>query len=192
MNKRYIRFAGLLLVCAFCLAGVLGVDRKDIASGVEASPGSGQRLLEQFVGQWNVEKRFYRQDGSFSITKLECRQTMINAGNFLRSEFFQPGQSNAFGVGFVGFDSDSRKFSSVWMDSRSAKMSIRRSLEPFDGQQINLFSRTLEGTEGEERASRDVTRLTEGGQKIIHQQYTINPDHTERLMLELILTKNTK
>jgi hypothetical protein len=159
---------------------------------VPATPGTGQQFLQKFTGNWDVEKKFYPRNGAPVTTKLECRQTMINGGRFLKSEFFPQSQTNAVGIGFVGFESASGEFTSVWMDSRSTKMSIRRSKERFNGSEIVLFSVPLGDGEREGRPSRDVTRLANNGRKIVHQQYAINPDSTELLKLELIMTKRSE
>ena len=156
-------------------------------------PGAGQKFLEKFVGDWEVEKIFHPRTGDPVITQAECHQTMINDGRFLKSEFvFHDGQTNTTGVGLIGFEPASGLFTSVWADSRSTKMSIRQSQEPFDGNEIILFSVPLAGGVREARPSRDVTRLTDNDRKIIHQQFAVKPDHTERLMLELIMTKKSR
>jgi hypothetical protein len=68
-------------------------------------------------------------------------------------------------------------------------MSIRQSKEPFDGNQIIMSSFPIPGGVREERLSRNVTHLLEDGHKILHQQYSINTNNTERLVMELILTR---
>ena len=154
-----------------------------------SAPGAGQRFLERFVGHWDVERIFHPRNGEAVIAKGECHQTLIHGGRFLQSEFvFHRGQTNITGTGLTGFEPASGLFTSVWADSHSTKMSIRQSKEPFDGEKIILFSAPLAGGVREERPSRDVTRLTDGGRKIIHQQFAVNVDQSERLMLELILT----
>ncbi len=158
-----------------------------------SAPGAGQKLLEQFAGNWDVQKIFHPRTADPVTTKGECHQTMINDGRFLKSEFvFHNGQTNTTGIGLIGFEPASGLFTSVWADSRSTKMSIRQGKEPFDGEQIILFSAPLANGVREARPSRDVTHLADNGRKIIHQQYAINPDHTERLMLELIMTRKSQ
>ncbi len=67
-------------------------------------------------------------------------------------------------------------------------MSIRHSQDPFDGKQIVLFSHALDDTPNPRR-SRTVSRLDDGGKTLMHQQFAINPDGTERLMMELVLSR---
>ena len=66
-------------------------------------------------------------------------------------------------------------------------MSFRQGEDNFDGEQIVLFGKELGGKEG--RRSKTVTRLEDGGKKIVHRQYGVSADGTERLVMELVLTK---
>jgi hypothetical protein len=156
-----------------------------------SAPGAGQKFLEKFVGDWDVAKTFYSRAGDPARQAGECRQTMTHDGRFLRSEFvFGQGDTKTTGTGLIGFEADSGLFTSVWVDSRSTRMSLRRSTDTFNGQEIVLFSQSLQDGGGREsRRSRTVTRLEDGGRKIVHRQYAISPDGTERLMMELVLTR---
>src|SRR5262245_51655184 len=53
-----------------------------------SGPGEGQKFLQKFVGDWNVQKAFYpRGGGEPSRATGECKQTMIHDGRFLQSDF---------------------------------------------------------------------------------------------------------
>ena len=67
-------------------------------------------------------------------------------------------------------------------------MSFRRSREKFDGKQIVLHGAAIAGA-GEARQSRTVTRLEEGGARIVHRQYGDGPDGKERPVMELVMTR---
>jgi hypothetical protein len=165
--------------------------QKDPQSTYEprSEPGVGQRFLAKFVGDWDVVKTFYPRSGEPVRTKGECRQAMIHAGRFLESKFvFGEGAARTTGLGLVGFEPASGKFTSVWTDSRSTRLSLRHSRDKFDGAQIVLYSSTLDGGKAA-RTSRTVTRLEEDGRKIVHRQYTAGADGQERLVMELMLTR---
>jgi len=164
-------------------------DKKDPQSAIEprSGPGAGQKFLEKFVGDWEVTKTFHPRAGEPVTTKGTCRQTMIHGGRFLQSEFLFDGPGGkTTGTGTIGFEADTGLFTSVWVDSRSTRMSLRKSREKFDGTEIVLFSRSLDDKEG--RQSRTVTKVEDGGKKIVHRQYSPTPDGKERLVMELILT----
>lgn len=181
--------AVIWLVFAVC---VQAQEKKDPQSTIEprSAPGVGQKFLEKFVGEWDVAKTFYpRGGGEPARTSGECKQQMIHDGRFLQSDFtFKQGDTKSTGMGLIGFESATGLFTSVWTDSRSTKFSFRQSQDKFNGQEIVLFSKNL-GDAGESRKSRTVTRLEDGGKRIVHRQFGIGADGQERLVMELLMTR---
>ena len=158
-----------------------------------SGPGAGQKYLETFVGGWDVEKTFYPRGGDPAKTKGTCRQTMIHDGRFLQSEFvFEQDGKKTTGLGLVGFDPESGQFTTVWTDSRSARMSLRQSQEPFNGKEIVLHSRSIEKDARGARTSRTITRMEANGDRIVHRQYTVSADGQERLIMELNMSRKSK
>src|SRR5262245_7027734 len=99
-----------LLAATTCLimAADSPVGKKDPQAAVEprARPGSGQKLLEAFAGDWDVAKAFYpRGGGEPSRATGRSRQTMIHDGRFLQSEFvFEQNGQKSTGLGLIGFE----------------------------------------------------------------------------------------
>jgi hypothetical protein len=165
---------------------------KDAQSTYEprTGPGAGQKFLERFVGDWDVTKTFYPRSGDPIRAEGQCRQAMIHEGRFLQSEFvFRQGETKSTGLGIIGFEPGPGTFTSIWTDSRSTQMSMRQSRDRFDGEQIVLYSRSLDADGKDARRSRTVTRLEEDGRKIVHRQFALSPDGEERLMMELMMTR---
>ena len=155
-----------------------------------SEPGEGQKLLAKMAGRWTVIRRFHPRTGEPTVVKGDCTQTMQLGGRFLRSDFvFHEPDGDTRGEGTIGFDADTGLFTSFWVDSRSTRISIRQSRDKFDGQQIILFSKALTETGPGARQSRTVSHLEDNGRTLIHQQFGINPDGSERLVMELIMTK---
>ena len=177
-----------------CLVGKAEppTKQKDPQSSFEprSAPGAGQKFLEKFVGEWEVVKTFHPRSGDPVRVKGTCRQTMIHGGRFLKSEFaFQSAGTKTTGLGLIGFEVDSGAFTSVWTDSRSTRLSLRRSQDKFNGKEIVLYSRSPQDGGKEARRSRTVTRLEDEGRKIVHRQYTPAPGGKERLVMELVMTR---
>jgi hypothetical protein len=165
---------------------------KDPQSAYEprSEPGVGQKFLEKFVGDWHVAKTFYPAKGEPAKMQGECRQTMVQGSRFLQSEFtFEQDGKKSTGTGIIGFESRSGKFTSVWIDSRSTRMSLRQSQDKFDGMEIVLYSAAMGDAGGGPPRSRTLTRLEDEGRKIVHRQYARLADGKERLMMELVLTR---
>ncbi len=176
-------------------AGGTGRAQKDPQSAYEprSAPGAGQKFLAKFVGDWDVQKTFYPRSGKPFRVSGECRQSMIHGGRFLRSEFtFRSKAGVTTGTGLIGFEADSGLFTSVWTDSRATRMSLRRSRTPFDGKEIVLYGAALAPGGKEPRGSRTVTRLEDGGRRIVHRQYAVSPEGKERLVMELLLTRKAE
>jgi hypothetical protein len=188
----------LLLLAAVLAAGgpsAWAQDKKDPQSAFEprSKPGEGQKFLARFVGDWDVTKTFYPRSGDPVKVRGECKQAMIHDGRFLRSEFvFGEGDARTTGLGLVGFEVESGAFTSIWTDSRSTRVSLRRSKDKFNGEEIVLYSEVLGEGAKEARKSRTVTRLEDGGRKIVHRQYSLGSDDKERLVMELVLTRKAE
>jgi Protein of unknown function (DUF1579) len=68
-------------------------------------PGEGQKFLERFAGEWDLEKTTYPRAGAPVRAEGRCRQTMIHGGRFLQSEFvFGRGSEEFGGTGTIGFE----------------------------------------------------------------------------------------
>ena len=166
-------------------------DKKDPQAKFEprSKPGEGQKFLEQFVGDWEVAKTFHPRGGKAVQIKGECRQKMVQAGRFLQSDFtFASDAGETTGTGLIGFEPEAGKFTSIWIDSRQTRMSFRQSEGKFDGKQIVLEGKEL-GAEKPARRSKTVTTLEDSGKRIVHRQYAVETDGTERLVMELALTR---
>jgi hypothetical protein len=158
----------------------------------KSAPGAGQKYLQGFVGDWEVAKAFFPRSGEPSRSKGTCRQSMIQGGRFLQSEFtFGEGDRKTTGVGLIGFEPESGAFTSLWIDSRQTRMSHRRSRDKFDGSQIVLYSASLEPEAKEARRSKTLSRLEDGGKRIVHRQYSLGAAGEERLVMELVMTRTS-
>jgi hypothetical protein len=183
-----------MLAAAVCLLVAAGSaeGQRDPQSKFEprSSPGAGQTFLEKFAGDWSVTKISYPRTGEPSRVEGRCRQAMIHDGRFLQSDFvFEERGKKTTGLGIVGFEAESGRFTSFWTDSRQTKMSVRQSQDRFDGMQIVLYSRSLDTDKKEARRSKTISKLEDGGRKLIHRQYALGQADEERLMMELIMTR---
>ncbi len=156
------------------------------------APGAGQKYLQKYVGEFDVVRTLtFREDQPVRSTGA-CKQTMVQDGRFLQSDFtFDGANGKTTGMGLIGFEGNTKLFTSVWIDSRQTKMSLRQSKTAFDGDQIVLFSKSLAEDGKAGRQSKTVTRMDADGNKIIHRQYNIAADGNERQVMELVLTRKT-
>jgi hypothetical protein len=152
----------IVAICLLVAAAEPPATRKNAQSSSEPNsrPGTGQKYLEKLVGNWDVSKVFYPREGDPVRSRGECRQTLIQDGKFLQSEFvFQQDGGKSTGQGVIGFEPDSGRFTSFWIDSRQTKMSARQSREPFDGMKIVLYSLALDPQAKESPHSKTISQL---------------------------------
>lgn len=165
-------------------------QRRDPQAAYEprSEAGRGQALLARMVGTWTVRKTFFPQKGEPVVQSGECTQKMIQGGRFLQSDFvFHDSNGDTTGMGIVGFDPATERFTSVWIDSRSTRFSMRHSEGAFDGEHIALVSEAPQTQPGSSppRRSRTVAQLEDGDRRLVHRQWSIGADGSERLVMQL-------
>lgn len=161
---------------------------RDAQSAYEprSDPGEGQRFLARMEGDWDVTKTFYPRTGDPVVSRGTCKQHMIHGGRFLQSDFiFDDPAGRTTGTGVIGFDPQTGRFTSFWVDSRSTRFSVRASEGPFDGQKILLWSQTLGEPAASGRRSRTVSTLENGDRRLVHRQCSVSPDGQERPVMQL-------
>ncbi len=189
-----MRFAATMAIatCMLITAAGPAMGQTEPQSTFEprSTPGVGQKFLETFSGDWSVTKSFYPRAGAPIRAEGRCHQAMIHEGRFLQSDFvFQQGGKTTTGLGIIGFEPESGRFTSFWTDARQTRMSVRQSQDRFDGKQIVLYSRSLDADGNDARRSKTVSRLENEGRKLVHRQYALGPCGEERLVMELVMTK---
>lgn len=166
---------------------------RDPQSTVEprSEPGEGQKLLARMAGEWDVVKTFYpRGGGEPSVTRGTCTQRMIHGARFLESDFvFHDAGGDSDGKGIIGFDPGTGLFTSFWTDSRSTRVSVRQSEAPFDGSKIVLFGKTVGDPGPNARRSRTESVLEDGDRRLVHRQFGISADGSERPVMTLEMTR---
>jgi hypothetical protein len=154
------------------------------------APGAGQKLLAQFVGEWDVVKTFFPMNGKPIMTKATCKQYMIQDAKFLESDFtfFNSDGTKSTGTGISGFDPKTNRFTTVWYDSRQTTMSIRQSDGTFDGKNIALWATPLD-TEHPGHKTVARAHLEDDGRLLLHRHFLIDDKGNERMIIELRMTR---
>ena len=194
-----MRFKLIALVAGMMAIGIVAGgqepqkgQKKDPQERFEprGAPGAGQKYLLKYVGDFEVVRTLSFREDQPVKSNGTCKQTMVQEGRFLQSDFvFEGAGGKTTGMGLIGFESNTKLFTSVWIDSRQTKMSLRQSKTPFDGEQIVLYSRSLAEDGKAGRQSKTITKLEDDGRKIVHRQFNMAQDGKERVVMELILTR---
>jgi hypothetical protein len=117
----------LLLLLSAC-AQRLGAGERDGISAVGLTPGEwaalskpgpSHRLLESFVGEWNVKLTFWSEPNSTGQSSSGQSQiSWVLGKRFIQEQFTGYIAGEAYrGLGMIGYDNGSRSFKTVWADS---------------------------------------------------------------------------
>jgi hypothetical protein len=186
--KKWIIASLLFASVAFSQQAIAQQTHKEYEPPTDA--GAGQKLLAQYVGDWDMTKKFFPATGEPTVTKGTVKQYMIQGGKFLQSDFtfIAADGSKSTGTGISGFDAKTNRFTTVWYDSEKTTMSIRQSDGTFDGKTIVLYSTSLDPDRpGRKTYARAV--LEENGHVLVHRHYAVDDKGNERLVLEWRMTK---
>jgi hypothetical protein len=137
-----VRGVAFKILALFSLACSLGacslLSSKDGVDGVSArglspqewaalsKPGPSHRLLETFVGEWDVQLTFWsdprsKSDSSSGTSKI----SWILGERFLQEHFSgKIGGEDYTGLGMIGYDNGSRTFKTVWADSMNTALTV--------------------------------------------------------------------
>ena len=159
-----------------------------------SGPGAGQQFLKTFEGEWTGRAQLQsaqRRPSEQGDRRVHAEDGAGRPVPRVRLHI-PPGRQDHDWQRHQRLRRADRLFTTFWYDSRSTRFSIRQSREPFDGKQIVLHSASLTASHGQERQSRTVSHLEDGGNKLIHQQFHQDAGGKEKLLMELILTRKPK
>ncbi|MHC4937495.1 MAG: DUF1579 family protein [Planctomycetota bacterium] len=90
--------------------------------GASVDAQQAQSPLAPFVGTFEVSSKFYMQPGQPPMqTKATAVFKEVMGGRFVRQDYKDP-DMGVTGVGYLGYDPRTKRYSSVWMYNMSAKM----------------------------------------------------------------------
>lgn len=132
-----MRFAALcavlvsvqIVACSARAPGAGGVSAIGLTPQEWASlskPGAQHKLLQSFVGEWDVRLTFWSSPNSKGQTSkgLSSIAWMLD-GRFVREQFRGEVAGETFeGLGIMGFDNGAREFRSLWIDSLNTAMTV--------------------------------------------------------------------
>jgi Protein of unknown function (DUF1579) len=97
-----------------------------------SKPGESHRLMDSFVGTWNVAMTFWGSPQSAPERSSGVSESKwILGGRFIQESFKGTvGGQNFEGIGLFGFDNGRRRFETLWLDSLNT--SVARSTGTFD------------------------------------------------------------
>jgi hypothetical protein len=85
------------------------------------TPGEPHKALAKLEGSWTTSSRSWMEPGKPPVVSAgTCEQKLILDGHYLRQEYTGDMMGQPFtGINILGYDNQSGKYESVWLDSMS-------------------------------------------------------------------------
>ena len=107
------------------------------------TPGAPHKLLSRMEGNWKIMNRSWEEPGKPPVeTAGASRNKMIFGGRYLQQEETGEMMGTAFnGLGISGYDNNSKKFFSAWIDTLSTAIHLFQGTASADGKMISMENR---------------------------------------------------
>jgi hypothetical protein len=153
------------------------------------TPGAPHKMLSRITGSWTARtKNFVSPDKPPVESKGTCEQKMVLDGRFLQQEFTGDMMGMPFtGIGFTGYDNNTKKYVSTWMDSMSTNLLFFEGTAGPDGKTITQESDHVDPARGPMKW-RSVTKIVDENTHTF-EMYTITPAGKEEKMMEITYTR---
>ncbi|WP_243688081.1 DUF1579 domain-containing protein [Geotalea toluenoxydans] len=151
-----------------------------------ATPGAPHRLLSRMAGSWNARmKSWMEPDKPPTETTGACEQKMVLDGRFLQQEFSGDMMGSPFnGIGFMGYDNNTKKFVSTWMDTMGTGIYLFEGDMGADERSITQVSRYDDPIQGP-MEWRSVTRIVDND-TLAMEMYSTGKSGKEEKMMEVL------
>lgn len=129
--------------------------------------GPEHKRLEMLVGTWNAKVRDYEPGKPPVESSGTMVRTMIFGGRYLKEDFKASIAGSPFqGMGLIGYDSMSRRYVSVWLDSSSTDMLISFGGAYNDATKTFTYESEQVDPDGRRVKARDVLRILSNDEHI--------------------------
>ena len=133
------------------------MDKKMAEMMKNTEPGEQHKLLDMFVGNWDIVVRFRYGGGPEREGKAASAAKWILDGRFIQQDFTS--QIGQVTLQFVGFDNQKKKFFEVKMDNRDTGVLYTEGTASADGKTITNVGIRTDPMTGETNKLRTVTTI---------------------------------
>lgn len=155
------------------------------------TPGEGHKLLEPFIGEWDVASRWWASpDAPVDESEATSSASWILDGRFMMEKFNgMMGEIPFEGMSIIGYDNYAKKYNSLWIDSYSTMFFLQSGTCNEDG---TMF--TLEGTYDDfytgqkDKKSKTIIRIFDEDTRAM-EMYDLTADGKEYMSMEITYTR---
>jgi hypothetical protein len=154
-----------------------------------AAPGAPQKLLESMAGSWTTKNKGWMEpDKPPMETKGSSEQKMIFGGRYLQQDYSGDMMGMPFnGMGLMGYDNQTRKYVTAWIDSMSTGIFLFKGTVGRDGKTITQTCRFLDPVQGSMQY-RFVTKIVDNN-TFMAEMHSIGKKGKEMKMMEMTYTR---
>lgn len=154
-----------------------------------ATPGAPHNVLAGMAGSWNTRGRFWMESGKPPMESAgRSEQEMVLDGRFLQQRFSGEMMGSPFtGLGFTGYDNNTEKYVSTWMDTMGTAIMVFEGTASADGRIITQTSRYDDPVQGP-MTWRSVTHLVDD-KTLEFEMYATGKSGREEKMMEITYTR---
>lgn len=184
--------AGLLMAASFATAEEhQQMDMQAMMEKFEkqGTPGEPHKRLAGMEGSWTTKTKSWMEPNKPPMESTgSCEQKMILGGRFLKQKCTGDMMGKTFeGVGVMGYDNQTKKYTSTWMDSMSTTLHVMEGTG--DGKTITQEGEYTCPIRGEMKL-RSVTKMVDQNTNIF-EMYGTDKSGQEMKMMEITYTKKS-
>ena len=183
---------GLMMAASFAIADEQKMDMQAMMEKFEkqGTPGEPHKRLASMEGSWNTKTKSWMEPNKPPMeTAGTCEQKMILGGRFLKQKCSGDMMGKTFeGVGLTGYDNQTKKYTSTWMDSMSTTLHVMEGTSNDDNTitQEGQYTCPIRG----EMKLRSVTKMVDQNTDIF-EMYGTDKSGQEMKMMEITYTRKS-
>ena len=183
---------GLMMAASFAIADEQKMDMQAMMEKFEkqGTPGEPHKRLASMEGSWNTKTKSWMEPNKPPMeTAGTCEQKMILGGRFLKQKCSGDMMGKTFeGVGLTGYDNQTKKYTSTWMDSMSTTLHVMEGTSNDDNTitQEGQYTCPIRG----EMKLRSVTKMFDQNTNIF-EMYGTDKSGQEMKMMEITYTRKS-
>jgi hypothetical protein len=183
---------GLMMAASFAIADEQKMDMQAMMEKFEkqGTPGEPHKRLASMEGSWNTKTKSWMEPNKPPMeTAGTCEQKMILGGRFLKQKCSGDMMGKTFeGVGLTGYDNQTKKYTSTWMDSMSTTLHVMEGASGDDNTitQEGQYTCPIRG----EMKLRSVTKMVDQNTNIF-EMYGTDKSGQEMKMMEITYTRKS-
>jgi hypothetical protein len=200
--KRTRTFGVVVLLALLASTGVFAQEKKPAMPSEEerakmmelwtklATPGPDHKLLEPFVGSFDVKTVMWEYAGATASESTGTSEHVwVLGGRYVQQTFHGSFMGMPFeGIGYTGYDNYRKQFIGVWMDTMGTAMLISTGTADASGKRMTFTGEWDDAMAGKKSTMREVVRIVDNDTHVM-EMYMPGPDGKEYRNMEITYTR---